>query len=70
MGLALHLGGVHGQQPSAARPATRAARLTVNTVITHGLFMLFKRKIHYYMGMDSLYVFYLSFLVNQSPLVD
>lgn len=28
VGLALHLGGVHGQQPNAARPATRAARLS------------------------------------------
>lgn len=33
MGLALHLGGIHGQQPSAARPATRAARLPASTVI-------------------------------------
>lgn len=28
VGLALHLGGVHGQQPYAARPATRPARLS------------------------------------------
>lgn len=28
MGLALHLGGVHGKQAPAARPATRDARLS------------------------------------------
>lgn len=33
VGLTLHLGGVHGQQRPAARPATRTARLSAQVII-------------------------------------